>query len=244
MADCLLHDAPDIIQAIFIGDKSMLQFPPSTDDVNYRDSHRRTPLHAAAYCGEAEVVEFLLKHNARVNVKDAKWYTPLHRACASNASSVVKLLLENGADRNVREKCWLTPLHVAAINGSLECARLLLLHSSGEGGSGANVNASDRGGHTPLHHAVYGGHYELVRLLLSNGASVNAFDKNDRRAMHWAASCDLISRKKSYPQIKKVLELFWHASCYIINVCVVPTHESCALLFVMWDVPKYQNFFY
>uniref|UniRef100_A0A5K3EWG0 ANK_REP_REGION domain-containing protein n=1 Tax=Mesocestoides corti TaxID=53468 RepID=A0A5K3EWG0_MESCO len=193
MADCLLHDAPDIIQAIFIGDKSMLQFPPSTDDVNYRDSHRRTPLHAAAYCGEAEVVEFLLKHNARVNVKDAKWYTPLHRACASNASSVVKLLLENGADRNVREKCWLTPLHVAAINGSLECARLLLLHSSGEGGSGANVNASDRGGHTPLHHAVYGGHYELVRLLLSNGASVNAFDKNDRRAMHWAASCDLIS---------------------------------------------------
>lgn len=27
----------------------------------------------------------------------------------------------------------------------------------------------------------------MVRLLLSRGANINAFDKRDRRAIHWAA---------------------------------------------------------
>lgn len=53
----------------------------------------RTPLHAAAYVGDIDFVEFLLANNARVNVKDIKWYTPLHRACASNAPSVVQVFL-------------------------------------------------------------------------------------------------------------------------------------------------------
>lgn len=28
---------------------------------------------------------------------------------------------------------------------------------------------------------------QMVRLLLSRGANINAFDKKDRRAIHWAA---------------------------------------------------------
>ncbi|KAL5106453.1 Serine/threonine-protein phosphatase 6 regulatory ankyrin repeat subunit B [Taenia crassiceps] len=188
-----LQNVPQIVQAIFFGDKSILECSPNVDDINYKDPQLRTPLHAAAHVGDVDFVEFLLSNNARVNVKDIKWYTPLHRACASDAPSVVQLLLENGADRNMREKGWLTPLHVAAYNGSLECARLLLFYNTEDGECGTNINASDRGGHTPLHHAVYGGHLDMVRLLLTNGASVNAFDKNDRRAMHWAAACDLPS---------------------------------------------------
>uniref|UniRef100_A0A158RAI1 hydroxymethylglutaryl-CoA reductase (NADPH) n=1 Tax=Taenia asiatica TaxID=60517 RepID=A0A158RAI1_TAEAS len=193
LMEFFFQNVPQIIQAIFFDDKSILECSPNVDDINYKDRQLRTPLHAAAHVGDVDFVEFLLSNNARVNVKDIKWYTPLHRACASDAPSVVQLLLDNGADRNMREKGWLTPLHVAAYNGSLECARLLLFYNIENGECGTNVNASDRGGHTPLHHAVYGGHLDMVRLLLTNGASVNAFDKNDRRAMHWAAACDLPS---------------------------------------------------
>ncbi|BHF74868.1 Serine/threonine-protein phosphatase 6 regulatory ankyrin repeat subunit A [Sparganum proliferum] len=181
MVDCQLQDAPEIVRAIFMGGRSEVLSALEKEDVNILDNLKRTALHAAAYCGEAEIAELLLQENARVNAKDFKWFTPLHRACASKAPQVMQVLLNRGADRNARDKSWQTPLHVAAINGSVDCARLLL-------DGAANVNASDRGGHTPLHHAVNEGHLELVRLLLSNGASVNAFDKCDRRAMHWAAS--------------------------------------------------------
>lgn len=50
-------------------------------DVNYQDEEKRSPLHAAAFKGDAKVVELLLQKGARVNTKDSKWLTPLHRAC-------------------------------------------------------------------------------------------------------------------------------------------------------------------
>uniref|UniRef100_A0A183TB31 ANK_REP_REGION domain-containing protein n=1 Tax=Schistocephalus solidus TaxID=70667 RepID=A0A183TB31_SCHSO len=155
MVDCQLQDAPEIVRAIFMGGRSEVLSALAKEDVNSLDNLKRTALHAAAYCGEAEIAELLLKENARVNAKDFKWFTPLHRACASKAPQVMQVLLNRGADRNARDKSWQTPLHVAAINGSVDCARLLL-------DGAANVNASDRGGHTPLHHAVYGGHLEVL----------------------------------------------------------------------------------
>ena len=45
----------------------------------------------------------------------------------------------------------------------------------------------DRVGRTALHHAAINGNSEVVELLIKMGASVNAFDKKDRRALHWAS---------------------------------------------------------
>ncbi|XP_045080800.1 serine/threonine-protein phosphatase 6 regulatory ankyrin repeat subunit A-like, partial [Coregonus clupeaformis] len=50
----------------------------------------------------------------------------------------------------------------------------------------ARVNAKDNKWLTPLHRAL-ASCSEMVRLLLSRGANINAFDKKDRRAIHWAA---------------------------------------------------------
>ena len=50
-----------------------------------QDSEKRSPLHAAAHCGEAEIADILLLAGARVNSKDSRWLTPLHRACASKS---------------------------------------------------------------------------------------------------------------------------------------------------------------
>jgi hypothetical protein len=57
------------------------------------DAEKRSPLHAAAYGGFAEIAEVLITTgNARVNTKDNQWLTPLHRACRSS-SEVVKLFV-------------------------------------------------------------------------------------------------------------------------------------------------------
>ena len=48
-----------------------------------KDAEKRSPLHAAAYCGDPEITELLLMSGARVNTKDNRWLTPLHRACCS-----------------------------------------------------------------------------------------------------------------------------------------------------------------
>uniref|UniRef100_A0AAZ3RH72 Ankyrin repeat domain 28b n=1 Tax=Oncorhynchus tshawytscha TaxID=74940 RepID=A0AAZ3RH72_ONCTS len=145
-----------------------------------QDNEKRTPLHAAAYLGDAEILELLILSGARVNAKDNKWLTPLHRAVASCSEEAVQVLLKHSADVNARDKNWQTPLHIAAANKAVRCAEALVPLLS-------NVNVSDRAGRTALHHAAFSGHLEMVRLLLSRGANINAFDKKDRRAIHWAA---------------------------------------------------------
>ena len=61
--------------------------------MNFQDSEKRSPLHAAAFRGDACIAEALILNGARVNTKDAKWLTPLHRACCSGSevSSTVSL---------------------------------------------------------------------------------------------------------------------------------------------------------
>eukprot|EP00064_Thunnus_orientalis_P008259 superscaffoldBa00000973_g8282 len=49
------------------------------------DTEKRTPLHAAAFLGDAEITELLILSGARVNAKDNMWLTPLHRAVASRS---------------------------------------------------------------------------------------------------------------------------------------------------------------
>ncbi|MGH0165406.1 UNVERIFIED_CONTAM: hypothetical protein FKN15_048721 [Acipenser sinensis] len=145
------------------------------------DSEKRTPLHAAAFLGDAEITELLILSGARVNAKDNMWLTPLHRAVASRSEDTVRVLIRHSADVNARDKSWQAPLHVAAANKALRCAEVIIIPLL------SSVNVSDRGGRTALHHAVLNGHVEMVNLLLEKGANINAFDKKDRRALHWAA---------------------------------------------------------
>lgn len=69
----------------FSEDSSSEETEPSnedikTDDVNKRDSHRRTPLHLAVLNGDVNLVKKLLERNADVNIVDDVGSNPLHRA--------------------------------------------------------------------------------------------------------------------------------------------------------------------
>uniref|UniRef100_A0A4W4EFE0 Ankyrin repeat domain 44 n=1 Tax=Electrophorus electricus TaxID=8005 RepID=A0A4W4EFE0_ELEEL len=197
---------PPLVQAIFSGDPDEIRMLIyKSEDINALDTEKRTPLHAAAFLGDAEITELLIlsgsvaalsslmfysvrflvsgttfPRRARVNAKDNMWLTPLHRAVASRSEEAVSVLIRHSADVNARDKNWQTPLHVAAANKALRCAELLIPLLS-------SVNVSDRGGRSALHHAALNGHTEMVSLLLAKGANINAFDKRDSRALHWAA---------------------------------------------------------
>ena len=143
--------------------------------VNVRGSHKRTPLHSAAYYGHVEVVRFLLDHNANVKSKDSMGRTPLHNVpggggggssegphVRSQLADVARLLLQHGADVNARQKDNRTPLHVAANYGALEVARVLLEY-------GAAEDKKDKEGRTAYQVASGRQNHGVMKFLLEYG---------------------------------------------------------------------------
>jgi ankyrin repeat protein len=145
---------------------------------------KHTPLHWAAWGGDAEVTCLLLKHQADVSARMVWDYTPLHYAVMGGHSSVGKLLLEAGASLEVKNSAGETPLYVAVVHGRKELARMLLA-------AGARTDVrKDRfhpismpiGGQpsldTPLHQAVRFGDLPMVELLAFHGADAKARNRD------------------------------------------------------------------
>ncbi|MBW04357.1 Ankyrin repeat domain-containing protein 27, partial [Eschrichtius robustus] len=56
-----------------------------------RDDRGHTPLHVAALCGQASLIDFLVSKGAVVNATDYHGSTPLHLACQKGCQSVTIL---------------------------------------------------------------------------------------------------------------------------------------------------------
>jgi len=109
-------------------------------DPNAMDKNWRTPLMAAAFTGNEEVVKILIAHKANVNIGSRFGNTALMEA---RGLSVVKLLLSAGSAVNDKNIDGRTALHWAAWRGDPEVVKVLL-------DAGANVNAKDDKGLTAL----------------------------------------------------------------------------------------------
>ena len=121
-----------------------------------------TPLHLAAYGGQAQVAKELLKKGASVNALSNSDYTPLRRAVDQGNSELIKLLLENGADINTRDKSGMTVLHVVAQSYDVALAEYLIK-------KGADINAKDKySSFTPLDFAM-DGEPEMIKLFRRHG---------------------------------------------------------------------------
>lgn len=118
------------------------------------------PLGLAAYFGQKEVVEYLIKAGAEINShsKNDLGVTPLQSAVAGSHVEITRLLLGAGANPNVQERGGYTPLHVAAQNGEVEIVHLLIF-------GGADVEALSKKKETPLSIAQKAGHKEAAELL-------------------------------------------------------------------------------
>lgn len=169
-----------------------------------------TPLHWAAYNGNARMAKLLLESGAKIEAKDERGWTPLYGDLSKSRTDVLRLLLAHGAQ--VRFKRW-SPLHCAANSDDPTVVRILL-------GAGADPLArAENDGRTPLdvafdrsviaslvdaipdvhgvdetgqtvlcREAGYKCRVEVIKLLLDRGAKVDTADKEGETPLYKAAS--------------------------------------------------------
>jgi len=141
--------------------------------VNFRGKESRIPLHSAAYYGQVDAVQLLLRYKADVKCEDFFGWTALHylgmgriwdhREDPQKFERVAQLLLEHGADVNARNPIGSTPLHTAAFHGNVTVACVLLEN-------GANVHEPDNKCKTPFRLAWERGQDEIMKLLAEHGS--------------------------------------------------------------------------
>ncbi|MGH9422441.1 MAG: ankyrin repeat domain-containing protein [Thermoanaerobaculia bacterium] len=126
-----------------------------------------TPLHLAAFGGNAATTELLIRKGAVIDARAKSKFlnTPLQTALLSGQYATAKILLDHGADALVRQNGGIAPLHEAALLGRQDLVQLLLDH-------GAEINSVADNGMTPLAEAMRGKHEELVTWMKSKGAVV------------------------------------------------------------------------
>jgi hypothetical protein len=125
-------------------------------------------LHAAAYKGFVECVQWLLDNGAAINLRGGELDTALQAACSRNEEEVVKLLLDNEAEVNLQGGKFGTALTAACYVGNEMIVKLLIV-------SGADPNLQSGRYNTALQAASIQGHEVIVKLLLEKGADVKLY---------------------------------------------------------------------
>ena len=134
--------------------------------VNANDRFGHTPLHYAAYKGNARFVDYLLRNGGDPNVRGRHDSTPLHSAAWGRNMAVAEVLLEDGADVDASTDEGETPGMTAALRGEQDLLEILFALS-------ADPHAKDQHGTNLLDLAAAGGHQKIVELLSEIGVSNN-----------------------------------------------------------------------
>jgi ankyrin repeat protein len=155
--------------------------------VDVQGNNKFTPLHAASLQGQADIMRWLLDHDADTNARCHFSITPLMQA-AVNATHLeaVQVLLEQNADTNLQHSTGKTSLSLILTyrvweGKVVDIVRRLLEH-------GADPNIYDNNLNTALHEASSRGLLDAARLLLSYGAKVDEKDEEGKTPFQVAAS--------------------------------------------------------
>ena len=127
----------------------------------------RSPLSLAVFKENAEIVKFLLLHDADVNMDEepilytaVNWYDSYKKS----SFNIIRLILDAGANIDVRYS-GSTPLITAIKKGYMDVVKLLI-------GYGADVNYADKKGKKPLYYAINSSKKnEIIKLLVDEGAT-------------------------------------------------------------------------
>ena len=148
---------------------------PEPDERELREGRRGTPLHIAAWFGNAAAVAELIKAGgkAALEARSKNGSTPLHWASFQGKLDCVLLLLDAGADIEAKGGFYdSSPLFQAAEMGHVEVCRVLVAR-------GAKLDAPSNKGSTAMHVASWRGRLEAVKFLLDAGAEVRAGSVGD-----------------------------------------------------------------
>ena len=163
------------------------------DLLEIEECFRMTPLMAAAYYRDPDVVRLLIDRGANVHAitdMTPKGSTALIQACRVSEMDfapvieIVRMLVDAGVDLEARDcdEYQATALYYAVEYGDENIVRFLLE-------SGASPDATAVGADTPLMMACGNTdtNLEIVRLLLAAGADTTARDSTQHTALHYAA---------------------------------------------------------
>ncbi len=129
---------------------------------NSADKEGNTPLHLAAFKGNALIIKILIEAGAFKEAKNKEGHTPLHVAVVQKKLEAAKELLLHGADQEEKDAIGNTSLLLAVVKEDSEMVRLFIEN-------GASVRNPNRYEYTPYQTAVYrdsyGGNAKITRLL-------------------------------------------------------------------------------
>lgn len=134
---------------------------------------------AAAYGGQENIVQLLLKCDVNFDPRGECLRNALHAAALKGHEKVVELLLERGTDVNAHGGQYGNALYAAVRYGSESVVQLLLER-------GADINALGGKYGTALQEAVRYEHEKVVQMLLDNKADINAQGGTYGSALHAA----------------------------------------------------------
>lgn len=139
-------------------------------------------LHHAAFAGQEEMLDILLKRQADPRQKDSYGRTPLHWACDTGKNRIVHILVGvleslDPAAVNEKDNCLWTPLHYATSKRHLACVKEILLASRVELSHAELFYEA-----TPLHIACCFGYFEIAEALVGAGANKDLKDSGGMTA--------------------------------------------------------------
>ena len=128
-----------------------------------RDRDGRTALHYAAFEGQVEAIERLIREGADVDAQDDRGYTPLHFAAQEFRVDAARALIDAGASLAARDAYGNTALWTATFNsrGRGELVTILLTH-------GADPDSPNNSGASPRTAAAMIANYDVAQFFGGN----------------------------------------------------------------------------
>ncbi|KAI3371349.1 hypothetical protein L3Q82_023562 [Scortum barcoo] len=164
-----------------------------------RDDRGYTPLHAAAICGQAQLIDLLVCKGALVNATDYHALTPLHLACQRGYQGVTLLLLHYKANTDAQDNNGNTPLHLACMYGHEDCVKALVYYDV----QTCRLDLQNDKGDTALHMAARWGYEGIIQVLLENGASTDVVNRNKDSALQCALNSKILMLLQSTQNVSQ-----------------------------------------
>lgn len=146
--------------------KKLLKFHNVDPDV--LDDDGKCALHWATMFEKEDVVDELLRRNAKLDCDDSKGFTPLFIALASSNLNIAKKLIEKGADLNRVNELYETPLHYTLLHLDKNIIETMIM-------KGADVNfISNQKGDNLLIEAIRNEcDYNVLSLILKHTKNID-----------------------------------------------------------------------
>lgn len=187
-------------------------------NINAKGDSGGTALHAAAFFGQPEIVEFLIEKGIDVSILDNSGNTALGSAKSDweavkgigqfirielekeswqqGQGEVIALLEKVSADTKVSNPELIQPFHLAVVTGNLEEVKRLI-------DEGVYIDAPTQDGGTALTVAAFFGKDEIFEMLVENGANLDVVDGQGQ-------------------SLEKILESNWDTVNFVSSMFKIP----------------------